>query len=395
MSLVRPLRLIHVISGLGDGGAEAVLSRLLVNDRTNSHHVVSLSNEGKYGEMLRQAGVPVTSLGMRAGRPAPYKAMRLVRLIARKKPDAVQTWMYHADFLGGLAARLAGCRRVIWTLHNATLGPILSKRTTRMLSRINAPLSHWVPERIISCSEHGAAIHKAAGYCVDRFEIVPNGYDTENFKPDQQAGRAVRAGLGIGPDEIVLGCVARFDPHKDHASLLAAASELARDGCEFKLLLVGTGVTPDNTVLTDSIARAGLGERIHLLGQRHDVPAVMNALDLHVLTSRGEAFPNVLCEAMACGTPCVATDVGDCALIIGDAGVICPQGDARAIAAAIRRLLANSSRDALAKRARERIVERFSLGAMREGYSRVWHGGQNGYSLQAVDARHSYGTGAF
>lgn len=370
------MRICHIITGLNDGGAEAVLYRLCTSDTENRHVVISLMDEGKYGPLLRAAGVEVYALGMPRRKVTIGALFRLWRLLRSVRPDVVQTWMYHADLVGGVVARFAGVSTVCWGIRHTTLELGLTPRTTIMVARTCAGLSHWIPTAIVSCSHEAARVHQALGYAARKFVVVPNGYDLERFSPDAEARERLRAEWGVDAQTPLIGMVARFDPQKDHANLLAALGLLKQQGVKFRCVLVGTGMDNTNEDLTKRIAEAGLDEYVYLLGPRDDIPAIMNTLDVHVLSSAGEAFPNVLAEAMACGTPCVTTDVGDAALIVGETGWVVPPKDSRALTEALVDALTQwQNRDSWQARksaCRERIATHFTLDAMISGYRKVW-----------------------
>jgi len=370
------MKVLHIITGLADGGAEAVLFRLITHDMKNLHAVVSLTTDGKYGPALRDHGVPVVALEMPRGRVTASGLLQLWRTVRAVRPDVVQTWMYHADLLGGLVTRLAGVP-VVWGIRNTTLEPGRSSQTTIAVARMCGWLSRRVPRRIIACAHAAVTVHAALGYDAKRMVVVPNGYDLSRFRPDAEARTLLRGEWNVGNDVPVLGMVARFDPQKDHANLIDALGLLAAQGGRFLAVLVGTGVTPDNAEIAQRIACAGLTEHVRLLGARPDVPAIMPALDVHILSSAyGEAFPNVLAEAMACGTPCVTTDVGDAAQIAGDTGWVVPPRNPQALAEALAQALtAQDDREAWAtrqQRCRERIAENYSIEAMVQRYRAVW-----------------------
>lgn len=366
----------HVITGLNDGGAEAVLYRLCSGDVAGQHHVVSLMDPGKYGPLLEAAGVPVTCLGMPQGRMTFAGLRQLWRLLRHEKPQVVQTWMYHGDLIGGLVARLAGVRRVIWGIRHSTLEPGKSRRATIVIARLNALLSRWVPEKIVCCAERARKVHHALGYAPDKLLVIPNGYDLGRFRPDPLARAQLRLEWGVDDETPLLGMVGRFDPQKDHENLLHALSRLKGAGRPFRCVLVGRGMDESNAQLAVWLERYGLRADVTLLGQRSDVPAVMSALDVHVLSSSAEAFPNVLAEAMACGTPCVTTDVGDAHAIVGDTGWIVPPADARQLALGLGVAL-TAREDAVLWRmrcnaVRHRVEQNFSLGKMIASYHDVW-----------------------
>lgn len=368
---------LHIITGLSDGGAEAILFRLCAQDSGSHHHVVSLMDSGKYGPMLEIIGVSVTILNMPRGRVTFSGLWELWKLVRKLQPDTIQTWMYHADLIGGLIGRLAGQRNIVWGIHHTTLTIGESRRSTIFVARLCARLSRLIPRAIICCAERSRAVHAALGYDNARMRVIPNGYDLSVFRPDPAAGHSFRAEIGINTAVPLIGFVARFNPLKDHETLLLALAILKQRGNIFRCVLVGTGVDRTNALLNDRIASHDLSEEIHLLGQRSDIPAVMNALDLHVLSSVSEAFPNVLAEAMACGTPCVSTDVGDAADIIGPAGLIVPPGSPEALANAIAELLAERNTLAWLSRkeaARHHVSERYAIEKMIQSYHEAWSG---------------------
>lgn len=367
-----------MITGLTDGGAEAVLYRLCKYDQANHHHVVSLSGAGKYGSMLEALGVSVTTLNMSPGRPSPLAFIRLVRLLRREKPAVVQTWMYHGDLFGGLAARAVGIRSVVWGIRHTTLEPGKSKKTTIWIAKLLAKLSWWLPAKIVVCAQRAMDVHEALGYDRSKMRFIPNGYDLANFHPGLDPKGEMKATLVADQSVPLIGTVGRFDPQKDHTNLLDALTILRDRGLAFQCVLVGTGLDSSNAQIVDWIAQRGLVDHVQLLGRRNDIPNIMNALDLHVLPSAyGEAFPNVVAEAMACGTACVVTDVGDAAYIVGDTGWVVPPRDASAladaIATALQDVMDSRQRSDLSSRARSRIEKHFSIERMVNSYHAVWY----------------------
>jgi glycosyltransferase involved in cell wall biosynthesis len=370
------MSVIHIITGLNDGGAEAVLYRLCINDTSQQHCVISMMDMGKYGPRLQQAGVEVHCLNMPQGRVTIHGLWRLWSLLRVLKPRVVQTWMYHADLIGGLVARLAGVKVVCWGIRHTNLTSRDVKRSTIMVAKICAKLSWIVPAHIVSCSQQAALVHQQLGYCVHKFSVIANGYDLLKFNPVANARVGLGQALGISDDIALLGMVARFDPQKDHSNLIAALCRVKKQNVNFCCVLVGTGMDTTNSELVELLRQFDVVDKVHLLGQRNDIPFIMSALDCHVLSSLGEAFPNVLAEAMACGTPCVTTDVGDAALIVGDTGWVVPAENAEALASALLESLATledtQSWSIRKQQARERIVDNFSLERMVKAYQTAW-----------------------
>lgn len=374
------MKILHVITGLNSGGAEGVLYRLCTGDPPgdDKHIVISMMGRGIYADRLEQHGVIVYCLNMPRGRLTIGSLLRLYRIIKRSKPDVIQTWMYHANLIGGIVARLAGVRTVVWGIRRANMDPAKSSRTTMLVSTISAKLSSFLPKKIISCSIKATQTHQALGYQADKFVTIPNGYALDILQPNGSARIDLRNELGIQANAFVLGMVARFDVQKDHANLLRALALLrANTSDNFVCLLVGQGMTSSDKALTDLIDQGRLHDHVMLLGQRNDIPSVMNALDLHVLSSLGEGFPNVLAEAMACGTPCATTDVGDAALIVGKFGWVVPPRDSHALFGAIRAAESKFRSDpagweTLRVSCRKHIVANFELSQMIKSYRDVW-----------------------
>lgn len=302
------VNVLHVITGLSVGGAETMLFKLLSRwDKSRfGGAVVSLIPAGPVGPAIAALGIPVSSLNMRRGVPNPLGVLRLARKIRQFAPDVIQTWMYQADLMGSLAAVLAGGYPVVWGIRNGTLKPGKSSVSAIWSVWVCARLSRLLAKRILCCSESARQIHGALGYDPGRMCVIPNGFDLEQFKPDPAARRAVRQELGLDAKTLLGGLVARFDPQKDHANLIRASARLREPWPQLHWVLCGDGVTFENPELARQIEAAGMRGRFFLLGLRQDLPRLTAALDIACLCSTyGEAFPNVLGEAMACGVPCV------------------------------------------------------------------------------------------
>nr|WP_255592651.1 glycosyltransferase [Bordetella sp. BOR01] len=372
------MRVTHIITGLGQGGAESVLFRLATYPEQRVRHtVVSLTDEGVYGARLRAAGVTVHALGMPRGRLTLDGFLGLRRLLAQDRPDAVQTWMYHADLIGGLAARLAGVRALAWGIRNSGAHLERSSRSARLVLQLCALLSGRVPAAIVCAARDAAVRHEQYGYRADRLVVIANGYDLSRYQPDPPAGQRMRQLWQVADGTPLVGCVARWDPLKDHANLLGAVASLVRSGRDrgLQCVLVGRGMSPGNADLAALIDSHGLRGRILLAGPSDDVPAVMNALDLHVLSSCAEGFPNVVAEAMACGTPCVVTDVGDAAHIVGATAPVVPPEQSQALAQGMAAALddiAARGREAVGAPGRARVLAEFDLARMVASYEAVW-----------------------
>ena len=327
------MKIVHVITSTHTGGAEMMLLKLLstLDREIYDPLVISLVSIGPIGEQIRSLGITVHCFGMRRGIPDIRVVWWLARLLRRERPGLIQTWMYHADLIGGLAAGLAGGIPVVWGIRMGTIFPEQFKRTTIWTARACAGLSRRLPARIVCCSEASRVVHTRMGYAADRMLVIPNGFDLGAFRPDPAAGPTLRRELGIPAPAPLIGLVARFHPQKDHATFFAAARRLHRTYPDAHFILCGDGISWENLELAAEADQAGLRGCCHLLGRRSDMPFIQAALDFaSSSSSTGEGFPNVLGEAMACGVPCAVTDVGDSALIVGDTGRVVPSRDPEA-----------------------------------------------------------------
>lgn len=361
------MRVTFIITGLATGGAEIMLHKLLQNiDRSCVEPtVISLMNKGEIGPCIDALGIPLYALGMRRGMPTPWVVLHLARLLWQLQPEVVHTWLYHADLLGGLAARLAGFRRVIWCLRHSNLSKTENKRSTLAVVGLCARLSRWLPMRIVSCSQRAKAVHTEVGYVEEKIHVIPNGFDLSHFAPDPTARASLRAELGLLSDIPLVGVVARSDVQKNHLGFVQAAAQLLTQMPQVHFVLAGTGVDAGNAALQAAIAaHPGMDKHMHLLGRRDDVPRLMASLDVLASPSHGEAFPNVLGEAMACGVPCVVTDAGDSAEIVGATGRVVAVGDMAGLAQQLLEVLRlpAAERIALGHQARARVQAEYEIG---------------------------------
>jgi glycosyltransferase involved in cell wall biosynthesis len=373
------MQVLHIITDFNDGGAQAVLYRFIIADKQNTHQVISLMSIGWYGERLAKLGIPVYALDMPKSRLTRHGIVKLYRLIRQIDPDTIQTWMYHSDLIGSVVARSAGKKAVIWGIHNSDLDPTQTAFTTRAIVRVCAFLSGSIPRKIISCSEEGVRVHTALGYQPQKMVTIPNGYDVSEFAPNTNSRQELRQQWQIADGTTLFGLVARWNPQKDHANLIAALAHLQTlTASPWHCVMVGSKIGAENQDLVALLDRYQVRDRVTLLGIRDDIPAVMNALDLHVLSSAyGEAFPNVVAEAMACETPCIVTAVGDAALIVGDTGWVVPSSDAirlgEAMAEAIDLMSDLPAWKERQAKCRQRIEANFSVQNMVVKYTDVWN----------------------
>jgi glycosyltransferase involved in cell wall biosynthesis len=369
-------KVVHLITGLNTGGAETALYRLLAGTdlRRFPSVVVSLGDEGDLGARIGALGVPVHAMRVREGMGHAASApLRLVRLLRRERPDVLQTWLYHADLAGAALARMAGVPALAWNLRCSAPEPGATPRNPPRLLRLLRALSR-VPDAVVVNARAGREFHEAVGYRPREWRLIANGIDLDAFCPAPALRARTRAALGVGDDVPVVGMVARFDALKDHETFLGAAAALRARRPDVVFVLAGRDVTDDNAALVGRVDALGLRGAVRLLGPRTDVAALYPAFDVAALSSIAEGFPNVLAEAMACGVPCVSTDAGDAAVLVGDTGRVVPVRDPGAMADAWAALLslAPEARARLGAAARARIGAEFSLAAAVERYESLY-----------------------
>ncbi len=364
-----PIPVVHLITSLHVGGAQMHLYKTLsrFNPQRFDSTVISLVKPGKVGEMLSRQGIRVLTLGMAKGKPSLAGFWRLRGFLKQLQPRLVQTHLYHADLLGLLAGKCARVPHIFWNIRQSNMDFSRYRRTTALTVKLCALLSKYV-DKILVNSQAGLIYHADLGYDRTRMVVVPNGFDADHFRPHPASYASVREELKIPGKARLIGTIARFDPQKDHDTFFHAARMVSDREPNAYFLLAGHGLLSDNPAVRLLLEGSGLSpSRVFLLGERSDMPRLMAALDIFVSSSAfGEGFANAIGEAMACGVPCVVTDVGDSALIVGETGVVVPPQKPERLAQGILQLLhlgpeAYQTRSASARR---RLLHNFDLAAI-------------------------------
>src|SRR5215467_685922 len=370
-------RVMHVITGLASGGAETMLLKPL-SARTKDFEVLVMTLDQKELTLepaIRQLGVSVCNLGLRRSIPSPRVALAVRRTLLQFRPHVIQGWMPHGNLVASFAGILSRPRvPVLWNIRMSLSESREEPLRTRAIIRFAARLS-WHPQVIIYNSQSGARQHEALGYRASKRVFIPNGFDCQLFRPNQDARRRVRCELGVAEDALLIGMVARNHPMKDHSNFLRAAAIIASRYPLARFVLVGTGVTAQDQVLANTIAQHQLTHKTFLLGQRPDIPRLTAALDVACSTSFwGEGFSNAVGEAMACGVPCVVTDIGDSAGIVANTGLIVPARNPEAFAQSLAQLIeaGTERRRELGILARQRVEENFSLDVIVRRYEDLY-----------------------
>ena len=365
------MKIVHIITSLGDGGAEHTLFKICKYDNSNTHIVISLKGSGKYFSLLKKIGIEIYCLDLKF-----YKFFYLIKLIRFLKPSIVQTWLVHSDFIGGLAARLSGIKNIVWNVRYSNFEIKKTKLTTFLIIKILAKLSYLIPQSIVIVSKMAKKIYEMEGYDKKKLKFIPNGYDLNILKHSNLESKNFRKKIKLTEKFPVIGNVARYHPKKDHFNLLNSLSNLRNKKINFLCVLFGSDINKNNLQLTAEIKRLKLSQNVKLLGQNNNIVQVMNGIDLYIQSSSyGEGFPNVVAESMACETPCVVTDVGDASLIIGNTGWVVPPNDPVKLAKAIEKALSEICTKKWSKRchqSRSRIKKSFEVNRMIKRYVVLW-----------------------
>jgi glycosyltransferase involved in cell wall biosynthesis len=369
------IRITHVINNLQTGGAEMTLLRLMERlDRTRFEpSVIAMIGEGTIGPRLRDLDVPVVALGAARRRISVGTLLGVRRRLHSSRPDIIQSWMYHSN-LAAYLARFGGLRRtpLAWnirhSLHYYDSEPWLTRKVIRACARRSARVDAVIVNSTVSMKQH-----QEFGYRCPRSEVIPNGFDLEALRPVAGARERLRSELGIPRGALLVGCAGRYHPVKDHASVAASVQRLVEGGADVHLAVVGRGCEAGGEA-EELRTASRLGDRIHLLPERNPLAPFLSGLDAFVVGSRSEGFPNVLAEAMACEVPCVTTDVGDAAKILGDERRVIPPGDVDRMSHALQEVLDGSEgeRRESGVAARKRILDRYSIEDITRRYEALW-----------------------
>ena len=362
---------LHIITSLNIGGAESMLHRLIKfkPELIDSTIVVSLTDDGKIGLMLKDMGVTVISLEMRNWFSILSVIFKLKKIIQKEKPKIIHTWMYHANLLGGIAALMANNKNIIWSIRRSNL-KYSESISTFFVMKIGALLSNIIPRKIVSVAESGVKNHEKYGYKKNKMIVIPNGFDLIKLKRDLLQRKIIRRKLDIFDDQLIIGSVGRFHDSKDYESLVASAPAVIRKFKNIKYMLIGRDIDSKNFTLMNWIAKTGYSSHFLLLGEINDVAKYMSAMDIFCLSSITEGFPNVVGEAMSMALPCVVTDVGDIKKLVGDTAIIVEPSNKQMLSQGLCEMLSHNTvkRNKIGLKGRQKVEGEFPLSLICKKY---------------------------
>ncbi len=370
------MKVVHVIVGLRIGGAEKSLQRLVtrLNGQLGQiHEVVSLTKGGAIADELKRKGVNVVVIPADSLLGIILLVPRLIVYFRRASPDVVQTWMYHADFFGGIAAKIAGVKSIFWGVR--TTDPEFgSSKITLILRRICSRLSYHIPNKIICVAFAAKEAHINVGYDPNKMVVINNGMHVLDLEESKEKISNLRSVLGIPSDALVVGSIARFNKAKNHAHFIKSMKVVMEAYSDVYALMIGRDVDRDNPGIKELILESAFSDRFIVLGERDDISNLIKVMDVFCMHSLTEGFPNVVAEAMALGRPCVVTDVGDAAHLVSDTGLVVPVNDSQSLANALKSLIYSGpeERNKMGQEAHLRMLQHFSVEKMVSSFSKVY-----------------------
>lgn len=374
------MKVVHVIIGLGVGGAELMLKRLVEHSGGNIEHVIiSLTDKGTLGQKIIDNGISVYCLNLNKLNFAFLGPIRLIKLLKRLKPQVVQTWMYHSDLIGGLCAKYIGVDKVIWSIRSTDIDKGGSKLTV-LIRKVLSQLSYLIPKKIVCAANKSKNIHIQVGYDKSKMIVIPNGFTKEKFEPNLERCENIKSQLGF-QGEIIISSIGRYHPIKNHKLFIDSCNLLSENNKDkrFLFVMVGRGVNYNNEELKYLIENTNTPEKFILLDERDDVREILNISDIYCLHSLSEGFPNVLGEAMCLGKICVSTDVGDARdILISDELLVDLSDDdsalsyANALSRAVKVMSSRTTVDKISKMSIQRMEECFSIQSIVKRYEKLY-----------------------
>ena len=370
------MKILFIINSLEVGGAEVFLEDLAAQlSQEYNLEIVTLNSIGAIGHNMLNQGFKIKNFNFNTSYFPLLNFLLLFQYIRKSNPDIVHTWMYHSNFIGGSAAFFAGIKKIIWSIHAFNISQGLLKRRTIFLAKFSALLARFIPNKIIFCSKESMNIHRDMRYPIKKLVTIPNAVNVQKFIFSESQRASIRKELNLSESNYLIGMIGRYDPQKNQAGFIEAASVVHKNNPNTYFFIAGRGVDANNKNLVELISKLELEKNVYLLGERDDVASLLSAADIFALPSYGEAFPISLCEAMSCSVACVASDVGDVKYILGNYKYIIPPGSRIDLANSISEIISLGAvqRKDIGLELRKRVTQNFTIEAIAKIYANFYN----------------------
>jgi len=379
------MKILHIINSLKKGGAEGNLYRLCKFHKKKYKNkvnitIVTLINNGFYEKELKKLGINIFSLKMsRQSRILDFikKILKLREFLKRQNPDVIQSWMYHSNFITLFIPKIFHFK-IFWNIRHSELNTTISKKMTIFLSLFCGIFSRIVPKKIIYCSNKSINFHENRHfYARNKTILIENGYSDKAYHPSKYLRKNFRKKNNINRSDIILGYAGRYSKQKNIQAMLIAFSKFVKLHNNVNLYMVGNGINILNKKLKTIIYNLKIENKVFLLDQKKNLTEFYNGIDLLLLTSHSESFPNVVAESMLCMTPVLSSNAGCSKKIIKDYGFIIMKNDYLSIKRGLEKsinIFQNKKKKwkLIKKNARLQIQNNFSIEKMANTYLEKW-----------------------
>lgn len=373
----RHRKVLFVTPSLRRAGAEKMLISLAIKLKSAGYEIYVFSFErGPYEAELRAFGIETMIVEVKKWRDYFHVIKEIQQYIRKVRPDILQTWMYKADFIGGIAGHFEGHKRIFWNIRHGEPSLLRDKLSTKCLIFLCGLLSWIIPFKIVSCCKNSKKHHAKFGYKLSKFVYAPNHISSLQFYPEPKSGNNFRKEMGLSKNDFLIGVLGREHPQKAHERIAKIFQQKLYRYENIWLVIAGEGVEKSKKLL--GLKNKHKDQRLILLPHQEDTRKFYNSLDLFLVPSRfGEGFPNVLLEAIQCEIPVLTTDVGDSAEIVAEKDSIADKRYDRSIFDKVLKSYNTSpqSKRVRSKRLKKSIMERFSEDLFLDRYIEIYNVG--------------------
>ena len=367
------MKILHIITDLGRGGAETMLNRLSSSLKNHKHIIITLGKKKEMDTALIKKKIKVINLDLGFNFIFFFKLKKLYKLINEINPNVVQTWLAPSDLIGGLVSFYAGKKNIVWSIRHSNLDEYLSLRG-KILIKILSLLSYKIPQKIISNSVSGKNYFIKKGYCREKIEVIPNGINLDFYKENQKIKEILRDRLKIKKKDILIGSVGRYIKLKNYELFIKISKYLSSKNKNFKFVLIGDSMNNLNTELIEKLKKNNILEKFYLLGEQKNINKYYNILDFYIHTSKTEGFSNAIAESMASSVITFGTDAGDSKKILKNKYFLINERNYKIAANKIFNIskLKKEKLNTLKKSMREKIIRNFNIEKIKKLYQKIY-----------------------